>query len=159
VKTDDPRLEESRNKLLDRVQKINDLILTVLKNHLAVEQFMNDFLEASGKRPNRLTFAKKAKLCKRMKPAEIEPPIWDVLDAANELRNKIAHTLDQAQIQPKMDKLRAAYLAALTPTQAKEAEKLDDVRIAASAFELCGAYCRFRSIADSHSDGSRTAFR
>jgi len=31
-------------------------------------------------------------------------------------------------------------LAALTPTQAKEAEKLDDVRIAASAFELCGAY-------------------
>jgi len=38
VKTDDPRLEESRNKLLDRVQKINDLKLTVLKNHLMVEE-------------------------------------------------------------------------------------------------------------------------
>jgi hypothetical protein len=36
--------------------------------------------------------------------------------------------------------MRAAYLAALTPTQAKAAEKLDDVRIAAAAFELCGAY-------------------
>jgi hypothetical protein len=140
VKTDDPRLEESRTKLLDRVQKINDLILTVLKNHLAVEQFMNDFLDTSDKKPNRLTFAKKVKLCKRLKPAEIEPPIWDVLDAANELRNKIAHTLDQSQIQPTMDKLRAAYLTALTPLQTDQAKNLDDVRLAASAFELCGAY-------------------
>ena len=60
--------------------------------------------------------------------------------AANELRNKIAHTFDQAKIKAKMDALRAAYLAALTPTQAEEAKKLDDARIAAGAIELCGAY-------------------
>ena len=35
---------------------------------------------------------------------------------------------------------RAAYLAALTPTQAKGVEQLDDTRIAASACELCGGY-------------------
>jgi hypothetical protein len=140
VKTDDPRLEESRNKLLERVQKINDRILTVLKNHLVVEQFMNDFLDVSSKKHEGLTFAEKAKLCQELKPAEIEPPIWNVLDAANKLRNKIAHTLDEEEIQPKMDKLRDAYLSALTPTQRKGTEELDDVRIAASAFELCGSY-------------------
>jgi hypothetical protein len=39
-----------------------------------------------------------------------------------------------------LDALRAAYLAALTPTQAEAAKKLDDGRIAAGAMELCGAY-------------------
>ena len=39
-----------------------------------------------------------------------------------------------------MNELRVAYLASLTPVQAKSAENLDDVRIASGAFELCGAY-------------------
>jgi hypothetical protein len=56
------------------------------------------------------------------------------------LRNKIAHTLDEAQIQPQMDQLRVAYLTALTPTQATGVEQLDDVRTASGACELCGSY-------------------
>jgi hypothetical protein len=140
MKTDDPRLEESRKKLLERVQKINELILSVLKNHLLLEQFMNGFLEVSGEKYDGLAFAEKAKKSEELKPPEVEPSIWKVLEAANKLRNKIAHTLDQGLIQAKMDKLRTAYLAALTPTQAKGVEKLDDVRIASGAFELCGAY-------------------
>ncbi len=119
MKTDDPRLEESRKKALERIQKINDMMLTVLKNHLVVEQFMNDFLDVSGRKHRGLTFDKKSKRCKGLKPAEIDPPIWKVLDAGNALRNKIAHTLDQSQIQSKMDELRADFLAALTPEQAK----------------------------------------
>jgi hypothetical protein len=115
-------------------------MLTVLKNHLILEQFMDEFLDASGKEHEDLTFAKKQELCEELRPAEIDPPIWKVMTAANSLRNKIAHTLDQAQIQAKMDELRAAYLAALTPEQAKGVEKLDDARIAANACELCGAY-------------------
>jgi hypothetical protein len=39
-----------------------------------------------------------------------------------------------------LDALPAAYPAALTPTQAEAAKKLDDGRIAAGAMELCGAY-------------------
>jgi len=140
VKSDDPRLEESRKKALERVQKANDMILAALKNHLVVELFMNDFLDVSRKKHDELTFAEKAKLCEELKPGEIDPPIWKVLDAANKLRNKIAHTLDQQKIQSKIDVLRVAYIAALTPTQAKAAEKLDDVRIAGEAFQLCGAY-------------------
>jgi hypothetical protein len=140
VKTDDPRLEASRKKLLERIQKINDLMLTVLKNHLVLEQFINEFLDGSGKKHDDLTFAKKVALCEELEPPEIDPPIWKTLTAANGLRNKIAHTLDQAQIRAKMDELRGAYLAALTPTQAKGVEQLDDDRIAANACELCGAY-------------------
>ena len=140
MKTDDPRLEESRKKALERIQKINDMMLTVLKNHLVVELFMNDFLDVSGKKHDDLTFAEKADLCKDLNPDEIGPSIWKVLEAANKLRNKIAHTLDQKRIQAKVDVLRVAYIAALTPTQAEAAEKLDDVRIAGEAFQLCGAY-------------------
>ena len=140
MKSDDARLEESRKKLLDRIQKINDLILAVLKNHLIIEQFMNEFLDASGKKRDDLRFADKANLCKELKPGEIDPPMWDVLTKGNQLRNKIAHTLDQTEIQAKMNELRAAYLAALTEKQVEAAKKLDDIRIAAAAFELCGAY-------------------
>jgi hypothetical protein len=140
VKTDDARLEESRKKLFEQVKKINDLKLTVLKNHLILEQFMNEFLDAFGKKTAGLNFDQKKKLCEAQKPAEIDPPIWKVLGAANILRNKIAHTLDQEQIQPKMDDLRAAYLGALTPTQVKEVEKLEDEQIASGACEICGAY-------------------
>jgi hypothetical protein len=39
-----------------------------------------------------------------------------------------------------VDELRAAYLAALMPMQAKGVEKLDDADMAADAFLLCGAY-------------------
>jgi hypothetical protein len=140
MKTDDPRLEAGRKKLSERIQKINDLMLTVLKNHLILEQFMDEFLDASGEQYEGLTFSEKAKLCEDQRPAEVDPPIWKVLAAANTLRNKIVHTIDQAQIQSKMDELRVAYLAALTPTQARGVEKLDDVRIAAAACELCGAF-------------------
>jgi hypothetical protein len=42
--------------------------------------------------------------------------------------DKIAHTLDQAEIKVKLDEIRAAYLAALSPEQKKAAETLDDAR-------------------------------
>jgi hypothetical protein len=140
VKTDDPLLEEGRKKLVERIQKITDLMVTVLVSHLILEQFIDEFLDASGKKHDGLNFAKKAALCEELKPAEIDPPIWKVVTAANRLRNKIAHTLDQAQIQSQMNELRDAYLAALTPTQATEVEQLDDARTASGACELCGGY-------------------
>jgi hypothetical protein len=72
VKTDDPRLQENLKKLFERIQKINDLMLTVLKSHLILEQFINEFLDASGEKYDELTFAKKAKLCETLNPAEID---------------------------------------------------------------------------------------
>lgn len=59
---------------------------------------------------------------------------------ANELRNQIAHTFDQAKIKKKMEALRAAYLESLSEAQRKGVRELDDTRIAAGACELCRAY-------------------
>lgn len=139
MKSNDPRLEESRRTAIARVNRINETIVTVLKNHLVVEQFMDEFLVASGKKANG-SFADKAQDCQNLKPPEIDPPIWKVLTAANRLRNKIAHTLDETEIRTKMDDVRATYLAALSDQQRPHSEGVDDILIAAAAFELCAAY-------------------
>jgi len=139
MKADDPRLEKSRKEAIERVNRVNEMMVTVLKNHLVVEQFIDEFLKASGKKANG-SFADKAQYCQSLKPPEIDPSIWKVLTAVNQLRNKIAHTLDQEEIKTKMGEVRAAYLAALSDQQRPHSEKLDDVRMAAAAFELCGAY-------------------
>jgi hypothetical protein len=76
VKSDDPRLIESYKRLTERIAKLDDMILTVLKNHIAVEQFMGEFLEAHGKKSDNLTFADKIKACKARNAPEIEKPIW-----------------------------------------------------------------------------------
>jgi hypothetical protein len=139
MKVDDSRLEKSRKEAIERVSRVNEMILTVLKNHVVVEQFMDEFLTASGKKPKG-SFADKAQHCQSLKPPEIDSPIWKVLTAVNQLRNKIAHTLDQGEIKTKMDEVRIAYLAALSDQQRPHSEKLDDVLVAAGAFELCAAY-------------------
>jgi hypothetical protein len=113
MKADDPRLEKSRQQAIARVARVNEMMVTVLKSHIVVEQFMDEFLAVSGRKPKG-TFADKAQSCQDLKPPEIEPALWEVLKKANLLRNKIAHTLDHAEIQVKMDGLRAAYLAALS---------------------------------------------
>jgi hypothetical protein len=139
MKADDPRFEKSRQEAIERVNRVNEFVLAVLKNHLVLEQFMDEFLIASGKKAKG-SFADKALHCQNLMPPEVDPPVWKMLTHANQLRNKIAHTLDQAEIKLKMDELRAAYLAALSPEQRKAAENLDDAKVAAGAFELCGAY-------------------
>ncbi len=139
MKADDPRLEDCLKEALARVSRVNEMMVVVLKNHLVVEQFMNEFLAASGKKANG-SFADKAQHCQNLKPPEIDAPIWKILTVVNQLRNKIAHTLDQAEIKTKIDEVRAAYLAALSDEQRPHSEKLDDAHIVAGAFELCGAY-------------------
>lgn len=139
MKADDPRLEKSRQEAIARVARVTEMMVTVLKNHIVVEQFMDEFLTVSGRKAKG-TFADKAQSCQDLKSPEIEPALWEVLKKANLLRNKIAHTLDQAEIQVKMHELRAAYLGALSDQQRPHSETLDDIRVAAAAFELCGAY-------------------
>jgi len=65
--------------------------------------------------------------------------------ARKELRkqDRSRHTLDRTQIQPKMDKLRRAYLAGsrrLKGLRKKEKKNLTDVRSPPVPFEICGAY-------------------
>jgi hypothetical protein len=121
VEADDPTLEAKRQELFERIKKMDEVMVTVLKNHIGLEQFMSEYLEASGKEPEDFGFYEKVEECKELNPPEVEAAIWDVVYAANELRNKIAHTFEQAKIKAKMDALRAAYLAAVTEQQRKGA--------------------------------------
>jgi hypothetical protein len=140
LKSDDPRLIESHKRLTERIAKLDEMILTVLKNHIAVEQFMGEFLEAHGKKSENLTFGDKIKACKARNAPEIEKPIWDLLKEANRLRNTIAHKMDENEIKAQMDVVRAAYCAAVSKEQAEAAETMTDTQMAMSAFMHPGSH-------------------
>ena len=53
MKADDPHVEAKRQELFERIKKMDDLMLTVLKIHIGLEQFMSEFLEASGQEARR----------------------------------------------------------------------------------------------------------
>lgn len=55
----DPRLEEARKALKERIENWDERILAVLKGHLSAEQALNDLLKASKRRWKRRTFAGK----------------------------------------------------------------------------------------------------
>jgi hypothetical protein len=134
------QLGDARKAWAERRERINNLILSVLKSHLLIEQFMNGMLEAGGKNSEDMTFAQKMCECENLKAEEIEDWVFPLLKKANQLRNKIAHTLDQDQIKSRMDEVRATFLATLKPNDAEAYDKFSDDLIAASAFEQCGAF-------------------
>ena len=128
MKSDDPALDKRRQELFDRAQKMDVLILSVLKTHLLTEQCMNDYMTAGGlkKRWIRKRFSDKMKKCKLLAKDEGKDPLWDVLDAANDLRNKIAHTPEIAEIQKKMAILKDKYFACLTQKQVDQLDELTE---------------------------------
>ena len=140
MKADDPRLERARQEMIERINQYDERMLTVVKNHLGCEDLLNGLLSAAGRRWKNRQFAGKLDVAKEINPPEIEPPVWDMLDAGNKLRNAVAHGHKESRIAARMTDFRKAYLAALTLFQAKHAEGLDDAKIASLAFGHCGAY-------------------
>ena len=55
---------------------MDELLLTIVKTYIGLEQIMSEFLDASGKDPEELSFYEKIKACEEQNPQEIEPPIW-----------------------------------------------------------------------------------
>jgi hypothetical protein len=141
MKADDPRLEAKRKELFERIEKMDDLLLTIVKNHICLKQFMSDFLDTCREDPEDLSFFQKIEACEEHSPEEIEAATWRVFYAANELRNKIAHTYDEAKVKQKLAALRTAYIAVQnSPAQVEAVKKLTDAQLAAGAMQLCGAY-------------------
>jgi hypothetical protein len=136
VKTDDPRLEKSRQEMFERAEKLNAVTLAVLRSHLVVEQTIGDYLMASGKKAKwveKQKFSTKMERCKKLAKDERDSELWRILEAANQLRNTIAHTLSSDKIAEKMKQLRDRYLAWLTPAQAAGLANQSDDYIAQSA--------------------------
>ncbi|WP_407151012.1 hypothetical protein [Bradyrhizobium sp. ORS 86] len=143
MKTDDPKLEQSRKDLFERVEKMNALTISILRSHLLAEQCMNDFALGKGvkrKWLKKATFDEKLTKCRTLSGAERDDPLWGVLKSANILRNTIAHTLDVSKIEQRMADLKKTYLAALTPQQAAGLQNEPDDRIAQSACVLCAGF-------------------
>jgi uncharacterized protein YutE (UPF0331/DUF86 family) len=143
MRTDDPRLEESRKKIIERNERMDALTLSVLRSHLLAEQCMNDLILASGvkrKWIKEATFADKMEKCRLIAKEEQDDPLWDVLKKANILRNTIAHTLDADKIDVRMEELKATYLATLAPSQAEGIAAEGNDYIAQSACVLCAGF-------------------
>lgn len=152
MKADDPKLEQSRKQAHERLQRINDMMLTVLKNHIMVEQFLNDFLAAS-KRSRKHSFAGKIDIAERLEPKEIDGPVWQLLRDCNKLRNQIAHQFDESKAHACIAAVRKSYQAALTPRQAEAVKELNDIQMVSCSFELCAAYVV--AATDGRKDGGR----
>jgi hypothetical protein len=154
----DKQLGDAREAWAERSERISKLIINVLQNHLLIEQFMVGMLEAAGKETEDLTFYQKLTACEDLKAQEIEEWVFPLLKKANELRNKIAHTLDQEQIKVKMDEVRAAFLASLRlPGDVAAYTKFSDDIIAASAFQHCGSLSSARQRASKAGAAARNS--
>jgi hypothetical protein len=143
MKTDDPRLEKARREMFERIDKMDKLTLATLRSHLLAEQCMNDYIVDSGVKRKWLrkkSFSDKMQKCKMLAKEEGKNPLWDVLEAANQLRNTIAHTLSMDRIAEKMAQLEENYLASLTEKQAAGLKDQPDDFIAQSACVTCAGF-------------------
>ena len=143
MRTDDPRLEKSRKEMIERVERMNALTLAVLRSHLLAEQCMGHYIVTSGKKPKwvqKQKFSTKMERCKKLAKGDGDDELWGVLNAANQLRNTIAHTLSSEKIAEKMQLLKERYLACLTAEQAAGLADQPDDYIAQSACVTCAGF-------------------
>jgi hypothetical protein len=118
---------------------LNDL-LTVIKNHLAVEQSLNDLLAAASRRWKRRTFAGKIDVAKSLLVQELHDHVWPVLEACNDLRTAVAHGDKHGTVEARVVDLRKAYMAAVSTEQRKGVEEMNETQLVTSAFSYCGSF-------------------
>jgi hypothetical protein len=140
MEIDDPRLVQAREKMSERIEKYNERMLTVIKNHLAVEQSLNDLLAAASRRWKRRTFRGKVDVAKSLLLQELHDHVWPVLEAGNDLRNAVAHGDKYGKVEERLVDFRKAYLSVLSPQQRKGVEEMNEVQLVTSAFCHCGSF-------------------
>jgi hypothetical protein len=127
----------------ERIEQMDKLTLATLRSHLLAEQCMNDYIIARGverKWLSKKTFWDKMQKCKLLAKEEGTHVLWDVLDAANQLRNAIAHTLSMDEIANKMAQLKEKYLGSLMEKQVAALEDRPDDYIAQTACVTCAGF-------------------
>jgi hypothetical protein len=85
-------------------------------------------------------FSTKMERCKKLAGNEGDDKLWGVLDAANQLRNTIAHTSSADKIADKMKQLKERFLACLTAEQAAALAGQPDDYIAQLACLTCAGF-------------------
>jgi hypothetical protein len=129
--------ERSKN----HVERVDNMILTVVKAQIIVEGFMTSFLEAHGRNPKHFFFtAPKIKECKRIDPPEVGQTMWDLLSLCTYVRNELVHSLDDQQIKSRMTAVRAVYMAVTENERQKQGiQDMNDTQMVTSAIYDCGS--------------------
>ena len=136
---DDPRLEEARKNLKERIEKYDDRILAVLKGHLSAEQNLNDLLRAAKRRWKR-SFAGKIDVAQKLFLPDLTEELWEVLKKGNNLRNAVAHGHKEGTITQRMADLKKALLAWSSPEQRPGVEAMTDTQMVSTAFRSTGSF-------------------
>ncbi|TYL83157.1 hypothetical protein [Bradyrhizobium cytisi] len=157
MKFDDPEFQQRIAEARQRAENMNALTLSILRNHLEAEQIMNDYITTNGvskRKLRRMKFSDKMEKCKLFAKGEENEPWWGILNAANSLRNTIAHNLDADKIDRRMADLKEKYLATMTWENAALIENEPDDYIAMMACSTCGG---FIATLDSRVKGAQAA--
>ena len=136
---DDPRLEEARKNLKERIEKYDDRILAVLKGHLSAEQNLNDLLRAAKRRWKR-PFAGKIDVAQKLFLPDLTEELWEVLKKGNNLRNAVAHGHNEGTITQRMADRKKALLAWSSPEQRPGVEAMTDTQMVSTAFHSTGSF-------------------
>ena len=138
MKADDARLKKAHDEAVAAVNKLNDLIVTVLKYHVHTESVMVELIEAHGETAKE-TFAEKIEQCEDLNPPEIDAATWTLLRKANRLRNAVAHRVDGPEVKERLQQTRDAY-SALSAQAAEDAKTYTEVQLALMAFTHCSSF-------------------
>lgn len=142
----DPRLEEARKALKERIEKYDERILAVLKGHLSAEQSLNDLLRAAKRRWRRRSFAGKIDVAQKLFLPDLSEALWEVLKKGNDLRNAVAHGHKEGTITQRLADLKKALVAWSSPEQRPGIEAMTDTQMVGTAFHSTGSFIVFAAL-------------
>jgi hypothetical protein len=133
--------EAANKKFKEDLERLDNMLLMVLKNQIIVERFMIAFLDAHGKDPNHFFFtSKKIEGCSVIDPPEVGKANWNLLMLCSYVRNELAHSLDNDKLKIALDNVRNAYLTVTdSEVQKKSIQEMDDTQMVTSALCHCGS--------------------
>lgn len=133
-------LADSRKRFEEHINRVDDMILTVLKAQIAVERCMSSILLERGIDPKHFLFtAGKIKECKKIEPALVSKEIWELFEKCTHVRNELAHSLDDDLVAKKSELVREAYIATTESEVQKQSYRdMNHTQVVTSAFYYCG---------------------
>lgn len=99
----------------EELDQVDELVHTLLKGHLLIEEVLSSILEKLAFHPQhlteaRLTFKQKVVLCRSLCLDQDQCGTWELILAINSLRNELAHRLKSKERDKRLQKLKERYL-------------------------------------------------
>lgn len=147
MRNDDPKFLKAQKAAAEQMRYVDALSLSITKGHRIMEMAIDEVLPlfTPKKRwwfflvkPVR-GFKSRARRCMKYIKAPEAAETWDVLWAADSLRNELSHERDMNKINAKMAKLRKLYLKTLSEGNKRGIDAVADETLAHQAcFSVAG---------------------